>query len=67
MTLYYVAFVINHTIDISVGDAIARVPISFANGMIGAVPVFDTLESAKEYAGERGDVAVFEGKREEQQ
>lgn len=35
-------------------------PLCFAEGMVGAMPVFDTLEAAKEYGGEDCETVMIE-------
>lgn len=42
-----------------------EVKLSFADGMIGALPVFDTYENAKAYAGDRFKIAPIASSEEE--
>lgn len=44
-------------ISIDVGGTEVNLPLTYAEGMIGAMPIFDTEENAKAYASE--GISVF--------
>jgi len=48
--LKYLALALHRTIDLSVAGVERRLPLSYAEGMIGAMPVFDTREAAEAFA-----------------
>ncbi len=37
------------------------IELKWADGMIGVIPMFDSLESAKAYAGNNMEIMMFEG------
>lgn len=54
--LYYVvgALKFEHPINVKdLGGKDIHLPLAWADGMIGALPVFDDYEKAKEYAGDK--------------
>ena len=44
-----------------VDDVTVPLDMTWANGMLGVMPLFSTLEEAKEYAGQTTEVLVFTG------
>jgi len=50
----FVVFILTKEIEISVGGAVPEttvtVPLRYGDGMIGALPVFETLEQAEAYS-----------------
>jgi len=44
-----------------VDDIELTLDMTWAKGMLGVMPLFRTLEAAKEYAGEAAEVLVFSG------
>lgn len=48
---------LNKTVDVEVMGFKRTEPLSFAPGMVGAMPVFDTRESAEAFADGRFKVA----------
>lgn len=60
MTVYYAALLMTKTLDINVGGHVHNIRLSCADGMIGALPIFDTRESAEEFADGRCQVVAIE-------
>lgn len=58
----YLVMVVNKKMKVSVGNCSpsleSSVDICWADGMIGAIPVFETYEEAEKYAGGRQIVEV---------
>lgn len=48
---------LNKTVEASIYGHIKEIPLSYADGMVGAIPVFDTFEKAHEFAGEKYQIA----------
>ena len=53
----YVVFQLNKELEVSVMGQDIKLPLSYAEGMIGAMPVFATKEEAKEWAGDKYKIA----------
>ncbi len=56
----YAVLCIKKDVVLEIYGAETKVPLSFAEGMIGAIPVFDTLEDANEYAGDKFQTATLD-------
>ena len=52
MKEYFLVGAIRNEISIEVMGIARTVPLKWADGMTGAMPVFDTIEQAKEYKGD---------------
>jgi hypothetical protein len=50
-------FQLNEKIEVAVMGSNIELPLSYADGMIGAVPVFDTKKAAEEFAGDKYKIA----------
>jgi hypothetical protein len=48
---------LNKEVEVNVMGREVGVPLSYAAGMIGAIPVFDTRENAEEFSGDKYDIA----------
>lgn len=48
---------LNKTVEVSIYGCVKDIPLTYADGMIGAIPVFETLEKAQEFAGEKYGIA----------
>jgi hypothetical protein len=46
--------------DIALGESTAKLEMSWADGMVGVMPIFDDEESAYQYAGEKYEVLAIE-------
>jgi hypothetical protein len=47
---------------LSINDEVeVELELKWADGMIGVIPMFDSLEAAKEYAGPDIEIMMFEG------
>lgn len=55
----YVVLELTKTIDIDIDGAITNVPLSYLEGMVGALPVFESEEAAKKYAGQRSKILTI--------
>lgn len=53
----YAVLQINKEIEVSVRGGEVTVALSYADGMVGAMPVFDTMESAESFAGDKYHIA----------
>jgi hypothetical protein len=53
----YMVAGLEDSISLDVGGTEINLPLSFAEGMIGAMPVFDTEENAKAFASE--GISIF--------
>lgn len=49
----YVVLQLNKQVEISVGGRELEVPLSYAEGMVGTLPVFSSKELAKLFAGDK--------------
>ena len=48
---------LNETIEVDVMGREIELPLCYADGMIGAIPVFETREKAEEFAGDKYKIA----------
>ena len=48
---YWLVMVLNKTANLSIGGREIQIPLNFADGMIGAIPVFESQEAAVNFAG----------------
>jgi hypothetical protein len=46
----FIVMVVNNTVQVDVGGQIHKLDLSYIEGMIGAIPVFDNKKDAEEYA-----------------
>jgi hypothetical protein len=53
----YMVAGLEDSVSLDVGGTEINLPLSFAEGMIGALPVFDTEENAKAFASE--GISIF--------
>jgi len=53
----YMVLQLNKEIVVKVMGRDVELPLSYADGMVGAVPVFETKEAAEEFAGDRYKIA----------
>jgi hypothetical protein len=60
MAKYYVVMGIERKTEILVMGQEVGLPLEFADGMVGVLPVFNDLQSAEEYAGDNLTVMVIE-------
>ena len=60
MTEYHLPSVLKRNITVELNGQEIEFPLNWADGMLGAIPVFDTLENAEKYCkGHVGDVKYF--------
>ena len=52
----YAVMSLNKTVGVKVAGAEHDLPLSYAQGMVGAIPVFDTREHAEAFADGRFEV-----------
>ena len=57
-SMMYLVMVVKKAHPIEVWGKEVELPLKWANGMVGCIPVFDTAESAAEYAGEKQKVVM---------
>jgi hypothetical protein len=48
---------LNKEVEVQVFGRIETIPLTYADGMIGAIPVFETKEQAKAFAGDMYKIA----------
>ena len=53
----FVVLQLNKEVEVNVMGTVVEVPLSYAEGMIGAIPVFDTREAAELFAGDDYSIA----------
>lgn len=53
----YAVLQLNKQVEVNVYGREIEIPLSYADGMIGAIPVFETREAAEVFAGDKYDVA----------
>jgi len=53
----YMVLQLNKEVEVNVMGRVVEVPLSYAEGMIGAVPVFDTKDAATKFAGDKYKIA----------
>lgn len=61
----YAVLALNTEIKVSMLGREEKVKLSFATDMVGAIPVFDNVESAKAFAGDRYEVMMISAKKPE--
>lgn len=61
----YAVLALNTEVGVSMLGMEEEVKLSFAPNMVGAIPVFDNIESAKAYAGDRYEVMMITAKKPE--
>lgn len=59
---YYVPKYIEKTRSVEVFGQLANIDMSWADGMIGVLPVFDNELEAKRYSGDSGYIILKEDK-----
>jgi hypothetical protein len=57
-SMMYLVMGVKKVHPIEVWGKEVELPLKWANGMVGCIPVFDTAESAAEYAGEKQKVVM---------
>lgn len=57
----YAVMSLNKTVEVDVYGSTHEVPLSFGEGMIGAIPVFETREQAEKFANGKFDVVELSG------
>lgn len=50
--MMFVVLQLNNTVDVSVLGRDVGLPLCYADGMVGALPVFETREAAEVFAGD---------------
>lgn len=53
----YAVLQLNKEVEVNVMGREVEIPLSYADGMIGAMPVFDTKEAAELFAGDKYEIA----------
>lgn len=56
MSVNYLAMMLKKDIVVEAFGNEYTLPFDFADGLIGMVPVFDTIENAKKYAGDGKEI-----------
>lgn len=64
--IMYMVMVVKKTVDVkeSLTNTTTTVPLVTAKGMVGAIPVFDSVENADKYNQGRSDIVAIELKKE---
>jgi len=63
MKYRYAVLQLNTEIEVNVMGRAIEVPLSYVEGMVGAIPVFDTLKNAEVFAGDKYQIAEIEIKK----
>jgi len=50
MTMSYILMAMKRAGTVQVGEQLVEVPMVWADGMIGVIPVFETQEAAEKYS-----------------
>jgi hypothetical protein len=58
----YVVMALNSTVEITAFGRNEKVELSYADGMVGAMPIFNTREAAEAYAGDEYQIQVITAK-----
>ena len=58
----FMVMTVNHSVKAEIYGKPVDVPMVWAEGMIGAIPVFNSYESAEKYCGGNKDIQIFEVK-----
>lgn len=53
----YVVFQLNKELEVLIMGREIPIPLVYAEGMIGAMPVFDSKEAAEQFAGDKYKIA----------
>lgn len=48
---------LNTEVEVDWGGSTRSIPLSYADGMVGAIPVFETREQAEAFAGDKYRIA----------
>ena len=56
----YAVMALKKDVDMKVADTVVTVPLTWADGMIGAMPLFGSWKAATKYAGDRYQIQVFQ-------
>ena len=51
MAKIFLVSIVEKSRDVTVGEIPVSIDLSWSDGMIGVMPVFDTVENAERYAG----------------
>jgi hypothetical protein len=54
----FLVMVVNKTVECDVGGQVHQLDLSYIEGMIGAIPVFETRKDAEEYANGQDIVEI---------
>lgn len=57
MKCYVLGTLINN-VDVEILDQPVKIDLKLANGMVGVLPIFDSIETLREYAGD-GDYQII--------
>ena len=58
----YVVMALNSTVEVTAFGRNDKVELSYADGMVGAMPVFNTREAAEAYAGDKYQIQIVTAK-----
>lgn len=61
----YVVLALSREVWVSILGREEEIKLSFAPDMVGAIPVFDNIESAKAFAGDKYKVMMISAKKPE--
>ena len=60
----YVVTQVRERLSLNVMGIKTKLDLTWADGMVGAMPVFDSLEAAEKYANVKADILAFKGEVE---
>lgn len=52
-SIIYMAMCLKESADVQIGNMQQTLKMNWSDGMIGVLPVFDTAENARKYAGDK--------------
>lgn len=59
MKNYYAVGIVTEKMDVEVAGKVVSMKMSWADKMIGVIPVFKTLRAAKNFMGDKEDVKII--------
>lgn len=59
-SIIYMTMCLKESCDIQVGNLKQTLKMNWAKGMVGVIPVFDTPENARKYAGDKFQILAIE-------
>jgi len=56
----YAVLALKKDADLQMPGKVVTIPLTWAKGMIGAIPLFNSWKAATKYAGEKYQIQVFQ-------